>query len=373
MIATTVEVDRRPQLRFVAAVYGLSRLVSLAGFGLAALVRAGWSLGDLPRLWDGLWYLRLARDGYPPLLPAVAGRAQATLAFFPLFPFLIRVVSAVPGVSDGAAGLVVSLASGGAAAWFVFRLAERLVGERAARRAAVLFCFFPGSIVFSMVYSEGLMIALAAVALRAMLDRRWLLAGVAGGLATACRPNAAVLVLAAGVAAVEALRLRQDRRALVAPVLTMTGIAGFMGFLWLRTGTPGAWMRVQHDVWQQQVDFGRALLTWVGWLVSHPFADLERWIVAGGLVFAVAGLALLRRRGWPAPVVVYTAGVVALAAIYRVDVFRPRAVLAAFPLFVAYGDRLPPRMVTALTVLSAAGLFLLALYYTGPLAGSSAP
>ncbi|HVW32620.1 MAG TPA: glycosyltransferase family 39 protein, partial [Acidimicrobiia bacterium] len=325
----------RSRWPFVAAVYGLSRLVAFAGFGVTVLVRAGWSLGDLPRLWDGLWYLRLAHDGYPHGLPEVAGRAQGTLAFFPLFPLLIRVVSALPGVSDGVAGLAVSLASGAAAAWFVSRLAERLAGERAARRATVLFCFFPGSIVFSMVYSEGLMIALAAATLLALVDRRWILAGALGGLATACRPNAAVLVVAAGWAAIEAVRRGGDRRALVAPALMSAGIGGFMSFLWLRTGVPDAWIRVEHDVWNQQADFGRTLINWTAWFVRAPFGNLERAMVVAALVFAAAGLWFVVRRGWPAPVAVYTAGTLALAAAYRVDVLRPRAVLAAFPLFIA--------------------------------------
>src|SRR5207302_760700 len=160
-----------------------------------------------------------------------------------------------------------------------------LAGRRTARRATLLFCFFPGSIVFSMVYSEGVMIALAAGCLLALQQRRWLLAGVLGGLATAARPNAVVLVVACGWAAVDAVV----------------------------------------------------------------------------------------RRGWPAPVTAYTAGVLLMAAVYRVDVLRPRAILAAFPLFAAYGDRLSRRTVTVLVAAFAVALVLLPLYYTLPLASSSAP
>ena len=359
-------------VRFVAVAYGLSRLCVLAGFAVAAAFQAGMSWGRIPRLWDGLWYLRLAHDGYPHALPAIAGRAQATLAFFPLFPLLVRLGSAIPGVTDAAAGLAVSLGSGAAAAGLVFFFADRLGGPRTARRATILFCFFPGSIVFSMVYSEGLMIALAAGCLLALQQRRWLLAGVLGGLATACRPNAVVLVAAGGWAAIEAVRRHRDRRALLAPVLTTTGVAGFMAFLWLRTGEPGAWLRVQHDVWNQQVDFGRTLVNSVVWLVRVPFGDLERVIVVAGLAFAAVGLRLLVRRGWPAPVTVYTAGVLALAGLYRVDVLRPRAILAAFPLFVAYGDRLSRRATAVLVGAFAVALVLLPLYYTLPV-GSSAP
>jgi hypothetical protein len=336
------------------------------------------SLGRLPLLWDGRWYLELVSEGYPHLVPEAAGRAtESTLAFFPLFPLTVRLLSAVPGLSDAAAGLLVSLGAGGLAAWLVYRLAAVLAGPHLARRATVLFCFFPGTIVFSLVYSEGLMIALAAGCFLALHQRRWIPAGVLAGLATACRPNAVVLVVACGWAAAEAVRRRRDLRALVAPALAVSGTAGFLGFLWLRTGEAGAWWRVQHEGWNQQVDFGRALLTGVGWLLKAPFGNVERIIVVTALGFAAVGLVslirLVRQQGWPVPLLVYTLGILGMAAVYRVDVFRPRAVLAAFPLFLALGARVSGRTLTLLVAMSAAALVVLPWYYALPFASSSSP
>jgi hypothetical protein len=271
----------------------------------------------------------------------------------------------------------VSFVTGGLAAWLVHGLAARLAGPVVARRATLLFCFFPGTIVFSLVYSEGLMIALAAGCFLALHERRWVLAGGLAGLATACRPNAVMLVVACGWAAAEAVRRRRDLRSLAAPALALTGTAGFMGFLWLRTGEPGAWWRVQHEGWNQQVDFGRALLTELAWLLKAPFGNVERIIVVSGLAFAAAGLVVLirlvRRRGWPVPLLLYTSGILALAAVYRVDVFRPRAILAAFPLFIALGERVSPRTMRVLVGLGAVALVVLPWYYALPFASSSSP
>jgi len=364
---------------FVAAAYVLSRLCVLAGFAVAAAFQAGMSLARIPRLWDGRWYLRLVASGYPHGVPEVAGKAApSTLAFFPLFPLAVRLVSAVPGVSDAAAALVVSLASGALAAFLVHLLADRLAGPAVARRATLLFCFFPGSIVFSLVYSEGLMIALAAGCFLALGRRRWVLAGILAGLATACRPNAVVLVGACAWAAVAAIRRQEAARgALAAPALAVTGLAGFLAFLWLRTGEAGAWLRVQQDGWNQRVDFGRVLLNEVVWLLKSPFGDVERIIVVVDLAVAVAGLVflvqLVRRRALPPALVVYAAGVVALASVYRVDVLRPRAVLAAFPLFIALGERVSRRTLMVLVALGAVGLVVLPWYYSLPFASSSSP
>ncbi|MEW6476352.1 MAG: glycosyltransferase family 39 protein [Actinomycetota bacterium] len=366
-----------PAPLFVAFTYGLSRLCVLAGFAAAAAFQAGMSFGRIPVLWDGLWYLQLAGDGYPSAVPEVAGKATAsTLAFFPVFPLAIRLVSAIPGVSDAAAGLVVSSATGGLAAWLVYRLAERLATPAVARRATMLFCFFPGSIVFSLVYSEGLMIALAAGCFLALHERRWVVAGGLAGLATACRPNAVVLVLACGWAAVEAAR-RGDRRGLVTPVLGVAGLAAFLAFLWVRTGEPGAWLRVQHSGWNQQIDFGQTLLRVISWPLPAPYGAGERILIAGGLAVAVVGLValvrLVRRCGWPAPLAVYAAGIIVLASIYRVDTLRPRSVLAAFPLFIALGMRTSGRTARRLAIAGAGALLVLPWYYALPFASSSSP
>jgi len=365
--------------RFVAVGYLLSRLCVLAGFVAVAVFRGGMSLDRLARLWDGGWYLNLVAHGYPHSVPEVAGRAApSTLAFFPAFPLAVRLVSAVPGVSDAVAGLFVSLASGGAAAWLVYVLARRLAGPAAARRATLLFSFFPGSIVFSLVYAEGLMIALAAGCFLALGRRRWVLGGVLAGLATATRPNAAVLVLACGWAAVAAIRRGQaKRRALAAPVLAAAGLSGFAVFQWLWTGEAGAWLRVEQQGWNQRVDFGRVLFNEVLWFLKSPFGNVERVIVVVGLAFAAAGLVVLVglvRRGWiPGALAVYTVGIVVLGSVYRVDVLRPRALLAAFPLFIALGDRLSRRTVAVLVAMGAVALVVLPWYYSLPVLSSSAP
>ncbi|HLJ07633.1 MAG TPA: hypothetical protein VKX24_03795, partial [Acidimicrobiia bacterium] len=236
----------------------------------------------------------------------------------------------------------------------------------------------PGSIVFSLVYAEGLMIALAAGCFLALGRRRWVLGGVLAGLATATRPNAAVLVLACGWAAVAAIRRGQaKRRALAAPVLAAAGLSGFAVFQWLWTGEAGAWLRVEQQGWNQRVDFGRVLFNEVLWFLKSPFGNVERVIVVVGLAFAAAGfvvlVGLVRRGRIPGALAVYTVGIVVLGSVYRVDVLRPRAVLAAFPLFIALGNRLSRRTVAVLVAMGAVALVVLPWYYSLPVLSSSAP
>ena len=126
--------------------------------------------------WDGLWYRQLANHGYP----GHVSHAQTTLGFFPLYPIVIyafaqplQLLTAHSAIwSITIAGVIVSTIGGLIAAVLMQELATGWWGERAGRRAAALFCLFPGSVVFSMVYAEGILIPLAAGCILALERRR---------------------------------------------------------------------------------------------------------------------------------------------------------------------------------------------------------
>ena len=217
------------------------------------VILATWSGADAvygqshPWTWhfifkDSVYYLGIAEHGYPGRLPSpwngspIAARA----AFFPVFPLLIRFISYLTGGDYLAAGLVASVLAGAASAVGVWALAARLRGRRVADRAVLLYCFFPGAMTFGMLYSEPLAVALffpgamtfgmlyseplavalGAAALLALVERRWLLAGLAGAAGAAERPTLILLTAVAAAAAAQAIWTRREWRALLAPALT---------------------------------------------------------------------------------------------------------------------------------------------------------
>lgn len=317
-------------------VYALSRLLVLALAVLVGVVHPSMTVSGILSDWDGGWYLDIVRDGYPAAIPEVAGRAtESPHAFFPLFPLATRVLSGVLPLSDAMAGIGVSLLAGATAVVLLFRLACAVADRRTAERAVALFCFFPGSFVLSMVYPEALTVALAAGCLLALVQRRWLSAGVAAGLATACRPNAIALVGACLWAAAVAVHRRRELRALVAPLLAPAGLVAFFAFLWVRTGDPGAWFRVQHEAWGQQPGLGTAVIHLVRALARSPFSNGGLVVIGLSLIFSVAALVVLCRQRWPGVLAAYAVLVVAMSATSRMDGLRPRFVLLALPLFIA--------------------------------------
>jgi hypothetical protein len=242
------------------ALFAASRLATLAAAGVAAEF-TGIRLADALQKWDGAWFLTLIREGYPTAVPMTDGRADpSTLCFFPLYPAAVRVIRAFGIGTVPAAFLVVTLA-GLAAAVLLWLLLRAMRDRAAADRGVALVCFFPGAVVFSMLYSETLMLALVAGCLLCLHHRRWVTAGALAALAGATRFNGLVLALPCAWAAVKAVRRQRDWRALAAPVLAPLGTVAFMAYLRLHTGVADAYFRTGG---------ARRSIPWPPWTRSRP-------------------------------------------------------------------------------------------------------
>ncbi len=326
--------------------------------------------------WDGRWYRDLAEHGYP----AQDLHTRTTLGFFPGYPIVVWLLSHALAAAPDVTGLLIAMAGGLVATLLVERLASGWWGAESGRRAAILFCLFPGSVVFSMIYSEGLLIALAAGCILALERRRWALAGCLAGAATATGPAALMLIAVCAVSALGALRRlgwrdRAARASLLAPLLSLTGVAGFATFLWAWTGTPFASLNAQRYGWGERTD-PLALLNQAKSLVSeisfahfnHPTINLNLVIGLLGTVVLAIGLVLLLRKPRLVSVeaVVWTLGVALLATTSEYVPPNPRLLITAFPAVVVFADRLRGRRFVALAAANGTLLAVLsALTYVG--------
>ncbi|XP_074659807.1 GPI alpha-1,6-mannosyltransferase 2-like [Tubulanus polymorphus] len=148
------------------------------------------------RRWDSVYLLHVAEHGYT---------YENTLAFFPLFPILVRLIGntlfyplttflSYPNVllvSAVCLNTVVFVKSAG----LLRSLGVRVLGDRdLAERAVVMFCFNPASVFMSASYSESLFFYLTLRGL--LLVESPGSSGVAGplilGLSTATRSNGLV-------------------------------------------------------------------------------------------------------------------------------------------------------------------------------------
>jgi|SRR5450755_414254 hypothetical protein len=336
------------RLRWAFAVYAASRLVYL----VLALVDTRihtWSLGRELSNWDGLWYLSVAAHGYGTHVSHI----QSNLGFFPLYPLAMWLVAHLLSSSLLLAGVLVSTIGGFAATVLIQRLSAGWWGEGAGKRVVLFFCLFPGSIVFSMVYAEGMLIALVAGCLLALDRRRWVLAGLLAGLATGVGPQAFAIIPACALAAALEIRRRgwrdpQARRALAAPVLAPLGAVAFGAFLWARTGSPFAGFTAQRYGWDERTD-PLALLhqeTQLAHQITHSqhinLNDVAGLLGAVFLLIALVQLITTRPRVSPAAFA-WVLGMGFLTVTSENVPPNPRMLIAAFPALAVVAYRLRGR------------------------------
>lgn len=258
--------------------------------------------------WDGQWYLAIARTGYggvPANLTDAFGRhtPDTALAFFPGYPLLVRWVGDLPGVGLVAAAVTVSLVCGVVCAYGLTRLARQLPGDRrvVGPVLVVLFAASPMAIALSMTYSEALFCALVAWSLVGVLERRWLLAGLAAAGAGLVRPTAAALVAIVAVAAVVALVRRRDGwRPVLGLVLAPAGLVGYLLFVAHRTGELTGWFTLQRQGWNSAFDGGVATVRFAVDVLSSGRSVLEVATVAVLVAAIVLVVVSIRMRiAWP--------------------------------------------------------------------------
>jgi Gpi18-like mannosyltransferase len=279
-------VDERPGPRAglevrLARVSGSGRLASasvaaqvFAGNRLILVVVSlltGWLFGDalgsdhslagLWRRWDVLWYISVADHGYvwQPL------PHQSNLAFFPLYPLLMHLLTLVSPLSAYGAGLVISSLSFAAALYVLHRLVTRDFGPAVATRAVFYLGLFPTALFFLTAYSEGLYLACTVGCVYALRLRRWWLAGLCGMAAALTRQLGVLLLVPFAVEYWEAATggpARLDRRrprpvGLPAGLLIPAGTLAFMAYLQVTLGnallflrTQAAWARSLAPPWE---------------------------------------------------------------------------------------------------------------------------
>ncbi|MDT3397771.1 hypothetical protein RKE29_14150 [Streptomyces sp. B1866] len=338
-------------LRLAAPALGLYAAARLAG--IVCMAGWAWWVGRNPRLllgftWDSVWYAGIAEHGYGTVSYSDAKNLTFDdLAFFPLYPALIRAVTTlVPFLPTLDAGLLIAWVSAGVAAWGVHAVGRRLYGRRVAALLVVLWGLLPHAIVQSMAYTEPLLTALAVWSLYAALTGRWRWAGALALLAGLARPNGIAVALAVWACALAAIRRGGGARGglgrdgpgrdgrggvLLGAVLAPLGWLGYVAWVGAQRGDPLGYFAIQAK-WGSRFDFGRDSFHWLRHLVvgKDHLCDYMVLAVVGAALLCLALLALDRP---PLVLLVYTLALVVIT-LGGTHYFtsKPRFLLPAFPL-----------------------------------------
>lgn len=318
-------------------------VVRAFGVAILALMSSHRDLPLLDRLtaWDGWWYLHVAQYGYHAGLDGLLDAARqpypdAPMAFFPLYPDLIALVSKLPGVSMPGAALAISAVAGMAAAAGLGRLAKFVSpNPHTGWILVTLWAGAPMAIAQSMAYTESLFTALAVWALVGVLEKQWYLAGICAVFAGLSRSTASVLVAVIVVAAViELVRRRSTWPALFAAVVSPLGLLGYWTFVAIHTGSVTGWADIELRGWNTKFDFGVETALEVPNLLlapNYPVFMLLVWIIVLGAVVLAA--VSIRRIPWP--LAAYSVGVVLLVlGTMGLPAAKPRFLLPAATLLI---------------------------------------
>ncbi len=290
---------------------------------LSSVLIHGWSQ------WDSGYYQSIATNGY-----AFTREAQSTIAFFPLYPLLMRVLLPLAGGSAEIAGLLISHVSLLIALYLLYDVLTHDFGSQIAYRALILVLLFPTSIFFVAVYSEALALALLAAVLWATRRHNWWVAGVAGGLLALTRLPGILItpVLLVSYFACYGWKWRAMRPSLLATLLPIAGILLFMLYQWWRFGSPLAFL-IAQEAWDQRMSPPWTML----WRTLTAIRNSKYWLLAvfqvsTWIAFVVLTAVSLRRL----PVAYSLTGLFLLLPAYASNHSGslPRYVLLGVPCFV---------------------------------------
>lgn len=128
--------------------------------------------------WDAIRFTTIATKGYLDLSYA---------AFFPLYPWLMRILSIPFHGSAFVTGMVISNVALLGTLLVLYRLVETEFDRETAKKTVLYLAIFPTALFFFAAYNESLFLLFLLLSFYALRRGSWWLAGLCGGLATLTR------------------------------------------------------------------------------------------------------------------------------------------------------------------------------------------
>lgn len=170
---------------------------------------------------DGIHYLLIAKNGY----------SQYEQAFFPFYPFLIKILTPIFFNNGLVAGLVISNLFFLMGLFFV----AKLVDSKKSFWLIILLFTFPTSFFFGAVYNEGLFFFLFVAGIYYLRKRNYFLSALFAFLASMTRLIGLFILIPILLHWWFVDRSKKIVATIAAPII---GLASYCYYLWLTTGDP---------------------------------------------------------------------------------------------------------------------------------------
>lgn len=196
-------------------------------------------------VWDSGWYVEIAREWY-------AGEGGfGRFGFFPLYPFLIRILGWVVG-NNYISAVIISNTCIILTCVFLYKLVRSSLGEDAALRSIRYLFLFPASFILSGVFSESLLLTLVIMCFYYAKKEKWLFVGILGFLVSLTRSNGVFILLPMLYEYLKAKRfnLKKIRRDISFLSLIPFGLFVFAGYCYYLTGDFSAYVHAKETTFR---------------------------------------------------------------------------------------------------------------------------
>lgn len=293
-------------------------------------VESGWrgAYSGVWLRWDANYYVQIADESYSQEVLSV---------FFPLYPMLGRVAGWLLGGDELVGLLLVSRLAFLFALVVLFKMTAGYFGDEVATFTIVFTALYPMGVYWLAPYPLSLALLLTLLSLRCAMQKRWLLASLAG--LAAGLTHGTTIPLALGLLAVWFLQIRKEKCVWWLLPATATPLLGTALFLaWrIANGFPDFsalqakyWTRVIQPPWMIVGDFQRFFTAYSG--------HADGWVNLLLFLFAL-WMTVVTTRKLPAVLAVYLVTMMFFlcsTAMYNTPFgSMGRFLLTAFPIFIA--------------------------------------
>jgi hypothetical protein len=250
-------------------------IVGQVAFSMTSNFISPWVNNPNPPLWarwDSGWYDSIIRYGYNL---RESGK-MSNVTFFPLYTLLWKVVDFFTPLKGFASALLAS----NILTLFSFSIFYRWVSEKwdkgVALKSLIALAVFPTSFFLISAYSESTLLFLVVSILLFSSRRRWILAAIMAGLASAARPTGILLwPLLFGLWWFDNPDKPKSRREFLALLfLPPLGLILFSVYLYFQVGNPFAWFQAQSSA-------GREIISPINLLWAYTkniFTNGDYWL-----------------------------------------------------------------------------------------------
>lgn len=214
--------------------------------------------------WDATNYIGIATGGYNEIrindVVVLGNDVPQTLVFFPLYPFLVYLLTFI--LQDVyLSALVVSTVCFVIGCVFLYMAVARKYGDSIAKNAVILISVFPFSFFFGGMLPESTFFLFTAMCIYFSTGRKWLLAGIAGILCGLTRLQGILVMGFIGIEWMEAedivgkikrkewKNMAKSMKPLPLILLPVLGPLIYMVINYVYTGDFLYFMKLQQYVW----------------------------------------------------------------------------------------------------------------------------